>query len=137
MATQKPRITITLEPQVYNLFKALSEAQERPMARIITELLTELSPPLERVLALMQAAKQAPQEVLDQYKDLFNAEVDHSEAVVAAKLNQVDWVTDSLRARGSQPPYINKGVRSQDSQRKPRQGKGSVVSGHFKDKGVE
>lgn len=128
MATTKPRITITLEPEVYDLFKGLSEAQGRPMARIISELLTEVSPPLQRTLSLLMAAKQAPKQVLEQLAANFEMAERDVKGMFGESMVQLDALLGDLqrgletgdlgghptkedaRENPSRPPSCNTGV---------------------------
>lgn len=61
MATDKPRITITLEPEHYAVLQRMAKAQGGSMARIVTDLVTELAPMLERVVVSLEAAAKAQQ----------------------------------------------------------------------------
>lgn len=97
MATNKPRITITLEPEVYDLFKRLSEAQGRPMGRIISELLTEVSPPLRRTLSLLMAAKEAPKKVLLDMVANFEAAEQDVKGMFGESMGQLDTLLADLQ----------------------------------------
>lgn len=59
MATTKPRITVTLEPQQYDILRRLAALQGRPMARIVTELMEEMLPLLGRAVEAMELAQKA------------------------------------------------------------------------------
>lgn len=61
MATDKPRITITLEPEHYAVLQRMAKAQGGSMSRIVTDLVTELAPMLERVAVSLEAAAKAQQ----------------------------------------------------------------------------
>lgn len=56
MATAKPRITITLEPEVYQTIQGLAEVQGRSMSSIVSELLTMINPVQQKVLAAVRKA---------------------------------------------------------------------------------
>jgi len=137
MATNKPRITLTLEPENYELIVAVAKAQDLTPSKFINGLLFELSPGLNNMLTLIGAAKNAPKEVLEEYAGIVDNEITRAADYLRANQNQVDWLADSIGRRVSQPPYINKGVRSKTANRKSSNHKGSVVSGHFKGKGVK
>ena len=64
MPTKKPRITITLEPDTYDLFKQFAAIQKRSMSSVINELLTEVSPPVARVITTLIRAQGLPSEVV-------------------------------------------------------------------------
>ena len=59
MATQKPRITITLEPHVYEVLTTLAELQGGSKAGIVSELLESVTPVLERTCYVLQMANTA------------------------------------------------------------------------------
>lgn len=59
MATTKPRITITLEPQRHELLRRLAEYQGVSMSHIVAELVESVSPVLERVCVAIENARKA------------------------------------------------------------------------------
>lgn len=59
MATDKPRITITLEPDQHVVLRRLAGLQGGSMSRIVSELLAEVTPVLERVCESLELAKRA------------------------------------------------------------------------------
>jgi hypothetical protein len=62
MSTSKPRITITLEPRVYDIVSRLSKAGGESMSQIVTGFLEVAVPPMERMVVLMEQANAAPEE---------------------------------------------------------------------------
>lgn len=59
MATDKPRITITLEPDQHETLERLAKLQQRPMSAIIRELIGEVVPILARVADALEVAQRA------------------------------------------------------------------------------
>lgn len=59
MATDKPRITITLTVEQYALLTRLSALQKAPKARIVSEMLGEVFPVLEKVAEALEMAQRA------------------------------------------------------------------------------
>lgn len=59
MATNKPRITITLEPEEHEALMRLAVLQQRPMSAIIRELIGEVSPIFARVVEALELAQRA------------------------------------------------------------------------------
>jgi hypothetical protein len=57
MATKKPRITVTLDQNTYDAFKAFSAAQGRSMGSTINEVLTEVTPAVCRVTSVLLRAQ--------------------------------------------------------------------------------
>jgi hypothetical protein len=50
MTTSKPRITITLDPNVYGVIRSISAASGQPMSAIVSDLLDSSVPILERMV---------------------------------------------------------------------------------------
>lgn len=63
MATDKPRITITLSPEQHFVLKRLATLQGGSMSRIVTDLLGEVTPVLSRVCDTLEVAKRAQEGV--------------------------------------------------------------------------
>jgi uncharacterized protein (DUF1778 family) len=61
MSTTKPRVTITLEPDVHRLLQRASEAKGESMSSIITSFLDVAIPPIERMVDLLEQAKAMPE----------------------------------------------------------------------------
>lgn len=59
MATLKPRITITLEPEHYAVLRRVAKVQGGSMSRIVTDMVSELAPMLNSVAVALEAAAQA------------------------------------------------------------------------------
>jgi len=73
MATNKPRITITITENQHRLLRSLSENSGQSMSSFITEFLTVTEPTLERMAATFQRLKQArdfdTKRIADQLQD--------------------------------------------------------------------
>lgn len=127
MATNKPRITVTLTDNQYRLLKALSEYGNQSMSSYVSEFLTIAEPTLERMAATFQRIKEANdqrrKQILDQLEeaqavfeplamsvvdqtDLFLARV---EEVATSGLDTRDSVRTG-RAVALAPPHTNRGV---------------------------
>lgn len=96
MATDKPRITITLNPHVYATLKRMSELGGQPMSSIISELLDSVHEPFMRTVALLDAAAQAPKQVKDGLRQSFEAVERDLYGVVGYSVAQMDWLTEQL-----------------------------------------
>jgi uncharacterized protein (DUF1778 family) len=59
MATNKPRITITLNQRTYAVVKAISDLGGKPMSAFVAEMLDSALPTLERMAATFQVIKGA------------------------------------------------------------------------------
>lgn len=59
MATEKPRITITLEPDEYAVLHRLAKLQGSSMSRILREFMGEVTPILSKVADSLEVAQRA------------------------------------------------------------------------------
>lgn len=96
MATDKPRITITLNPHVYATLKRMSELGGQPMSTIISELLDSVHEPFMRTVALLDAAAQAPKQVKDGLRQSFEVVEREMYGAIGYTVAQMDWLTDQL-----------------------------------------
>lgn len=96
MATDKPRITITLNPHVYATLKRMSELGGQPMSTIISELLDSVHEPFMRTVALLDAASQAPNQVKDGLRQSFQAVEREMYGAVGYTVAQMDWLIEQL-----------------------------------------
>lgn len=104
MATQKPRITVTLERDVYDTIRGLSEAQGCTMSGLISDFLSMVNPVQQRVL---QAVKKAQSLNVESKADMV-ATLEAGEAHLTEILGPLLAMMDQL-AEG-QPPHSNTGV---------------------------
>lgn len=99
MPTTKPRITLTIEPALYETITRLAQLQHRPRSAIVGELLAAIHPPLQRTVALLDAASKAPAEVRG---GLRHAVEDMERQMVGASgfgMAGMDWLTDEMNSR--------------------------------------
>lgn len=104
MATQKPRITITLDQDVYDTIRGLSEAQGCTMSGLVSDFLSMVNPVQQRVL---RAVKKAQSLNVESKADMV-ASLEASEAQLTEMLGPLLALMDQL-AEG-QPPHSNTGV---------------------------
>lgn len=104
MATAKPRITVTLEPDVYETIKGLSEAQGCTMSGLVSEFLVMVNPVQQRVL---RAVKKA-QALSVESKASMVANLEHAEAQMTEMFGPLLALLDA--ASEGQPPHSNTGV---------------------------
>ena len=57
MPSQKPRIALTLPPELAKAVSEMAEALEKPAATLLVEMLVELIPQLEGITKMARAAK--------------------------------------------------------------------------------
>lgn len=104
MATQKPRITITLERDVYDTIRGLSEVQGVTMSGLVSDFLTMVNPVQQRVLRACQKAKALSAESrAGMVSSLESGEAQLSE-MMGPLLALLDQFADG------QPPHSNTGV---------------------------
>ncbi|MBM2637971.1 MULTISPECIES: hypothetical protein [Gammaproteobacteria] len=115
MATQKPRITITLEQDVYDTIKGLSEAQGCTMSGLVSEFLTMVNPVQQRVL---QAVKKARALSVESKADMV-ASLEAGEAQLTQMIGPLLALMDQI-AEG-QPPHSNTGVTTPNPPTPPNQ----------------
>ena len=96
MPTDKPRITITLNPHVYATLKRMSELGGQPMSTIISELLDSVHDPFMRTVALLDAAAQAPKQIKDGLRQSFEAVERELYGAVGYTSAQMDWLIEQL-----------------------------------------
>lgn len=112
MATTKPRITVTLDQDVYDTIKGLSEAQGCTMSGLVSEFLTMVNPVQQRVL---RAVKKAQALNVESKADVV-ASLEAGEAQLTQMLGPLLALMDQI-AEG-QPPHSNTGVTTQNEQAK-------------------
>lgn len=112
MATTKPRITVTLDQDVYDTIKGLSEAQGCTMSGLVSEFLAMVNPVQQRVL---RAVKKAQALNVESKADVV-ASLEAGEAQLTQTLGPLLALMDRI-AEG-QPPHSNTGVTIQDKHAK-------------------
>jgi len=58
MPTDKPRLTISFEPEVFEMLDTLSKLSKRPKSKIINELLMEAKEPIEKLMTALRIAQE-------------------------------------------------------------------------------
>lgn len=119
MATNKPRITVSLTPEQYALLGRLSALKGGAKSAIITDLLEAATPALERTVDLLEALERAKR---GDYLEDFVASLDKAEATLAPLLATALAQLDA--PMGVEPPPSNTGVTPSDSPVSTRPGKG-------------
>jgi len=117
MATQKPRITVTLDQDVYDTIKGLSEAQGCTMSGLVSEFLTMVNPVQQRVL---RAVKKA-QALNVESKSSMVANLEQAEAQMTEMLGPLLALFDTVSE--GQPPHSNTGVTTPNPPTTPNQKK--------------
>lgn len=113
MATKKPRITITLEPEQYELLRRLSDLQDTSMSKIVTQFLGEAYPVLLRVADTLEMAQKASDEAKAKFvRTVENAEIELRPLAEFAK-NQFDMFAEQIgRLSIDDPRPVITGVKN-------------------------
>ena len=106
MATQKPRITVTLEPHVYEVLSRLAELQGGSKSSIISDLLESVSPVFERTCYVLQMANSASSGLNDDIR----ASMERSEAKIQAMMDDAMGQLDIFAADLSRASHAGSGV---------------------------
>lgn len=100
MATDKPRIQVTVKPSQYELLKRLAKLQKRSMASILGELLDEIEPVYERVAVVLQAAVRAQSSMNQGFVESAQRAEAELAPLVAQAMGQLDMLVE--RTEGSE-----------------------------------
>lgn len=133
MPTNKPRITITLEPEMHDTLRRLAKVQGRTISAVIREYLDAVEAPLERVASVLEALQRQKEKVEGEAKgvseriaeDATQAERGATE-MLEHLMAQMDMFVQSIEEEGGErraeqsvsadasprPPATNRGVRS-------------------------
>jgi hypothetical protein len=118
MPTVKPRITITFPPNLKATISRFAELQGRSFGAVVVDLLETVHDPLMRTLAILDAARDAPEEVKRGLRQAFDDVERDTVKAAGAGIAQMDWHFSRLREESpgqsgqGQPPHSNTGVRS-------------------------
>lgn len=96
MATDKPRITISLTQDQYDIVKRLSTLQGIPMARVVTDLVAEVAPVLEKVVEALSIAARAQENVKVNLRRVVDQAEQDFRPIVSQVLNQFDMFAGEL-----------------------------------------
>lgn len=106
MATTKPRITVTLEADVYETVKGMAEAQGCSMSAVVSELLTAVNPTQKRVL---KAVRRAAASLTAKQREETVQQLERAEQQISLALEPLTGLLDEVGA-APQPPHSNTGV---------------------------
>ena len=59
MPTVKPRLMITLDPEIFEIYKRFSAVESRRATSVISEILTQAAPSVEAAAVLLEKSKSA------------------------------------------------------------------------------
>jgi len=138
MATTKPRITITLEPRVYELLRSISENSHQPMSAFVGELLSESIPVLERMAVTFQQIVQVKDQQLQQIASAVDDAQRSIEPVLQQVIGQFDIFLDQSLTQKSkvgvgaieagETPTAEEAFRPKSATSRPRTNRGATNS---------
>ena len=100
MATTKPRITITLEPEQYEVLNRMATLQGGSMSRIVSELLQEVTPMLSKLCDTLQIATTANAELRTKIMRSCDEAEEDLRPIANAVASQFDMFAASIAAGG-------------------------------------
>ena len=107
MSTNKPRITVTLEPRTYELLKSISDSGGQSMSSFVGELLQQNSPVLEKMAIAFQKIKASSDARKAQMAEAFDQIQNDLEPLLQSAIGQFDMflgaVTDAATGPASPP----------------------------------
>lgn len=117
MPTNKPRVQVTLEPSTHEVIERLAELQGRTRGSVIAELLDAVAPSLSRTVALIEAAKEAPESVRKGLIQVVQGAHDDLLEVVGDAHKQVDLLGEEMGKLGAPVREANPHVVTRGSGR--------------------
>lgn len=136
MPTVKPRVQVTLEPEVHEVIERFATLQGRTRGAVIAELLGEIAPAIGRTVALLEAAQEAPNQVKTGlravaeglHQEMVNAsgEANRQFQLLMEKIEAGDAAGEQAdphlvtRGSGTQPPAPAKPSKRSSSRSKSR-----------------
>ena len=90
MATQKPRITVTLTPRQHEVLRSISESSGQPMSAFLSEMLEVSMPTLERMATTFQKLRKAQTVERERYLQSMDETQDVLEGIAQQAMGQFD-----------------------------------------------
>ena len=120
MDHKRHRLSISLRSETHDVLSRLARVQGRSIAAIAREVLEATQDPFGRIAAFLEALERQRALAEDGRKGAlraFTAEVAEAERETTAKLQallrQADVFVQREASEGGQPPFTNRGVRSE------------------------
>jgi hypothetical protein len=109
MPTIKPRVQVTLEPEVHAVIERLAHLQGRTRGAVIADLLDSVAPALTRTVALIEAAAAAPEQVKAGLRQVVADTHDELVGVSGDAIKQMDFLLGELSGDGADPHVVTRG----------------------------
>lgn len=115
MATSKPRITVTLDDDVYQLYRELADIQGCSMSSLVADLLRATVPVQQQVLAAMKTALSLQEGSRSEFLEKLQRAHQQASDTVAPMMAILD------EFEGTLPPHSNTGVTTPNPPTPPNQ----------------
>jgi hypothetical protein len=111
MPTSKPRITLTLPQEQYDVLSDLAALQSVSMSSIVVDLIDTTLPALERLAIVLEHSSQAPQHLLRDIQAAMGTSEEILWSVGSERLGGADGSALAEAPAPHRPPSSNRGVR--------------------------
>lgn len=98
MPSNKPRVTVTLNPYVHDTIRRMAQLQGRSRGAVIADLLEGVHQPLMRTVVLLEAARGAPKQVIDGLRGALESMERELSGSAGVGLSNVDWLTGEIKS---------------------------------------
>ena len=121
MATNRPRITVTLTERQHECLRTMSELQRVSMSSIVGELLEMSVPVFERVCVILRAASDAPEDAIAQLKKSLCQAEEEVRLIHSQSMDQLDLLVDVAErgASGSEAAAPRSAIASDEVRPQP------------------
>jgi hypothetical protein len=117
MATLKPRITISLDPEVYEVYRQVAIAQGRPMSKLMCDQLDFMVPTLQKILKLQKRME----ETTEKNREIFVKAGDKAEEHMNSLWGLFEGLFDAIE-EASPPEGPRRGAGGAKSQERANDG---------------
>jgi hypothetical protein len=104
MATQKPRITVTLTTRQHEVLRSISESSGQPMSAFLSEMLEVSMPTLERMAVTFHKLKQAQSIERERYLQTMDETQTVLEGIAQQAVGQFDLFMAAVADSAVPPP---------------------------------
>ena len=111
MATQKPRITVTLTQRQHDVLRSISESSGQPMSAFLSEMLEVSMPTIERMAVTFQKIKQAQSVERDKYLQSMDETQTVLEGIAQQAMGQFDLFLAAVTEQSAQDETAPAGGR--------------------------
>lgn len=109
MPTLKPRITITVSENAYEVITRMAKLQGISKSKVVGDLLDSVAPALTRTVALLEAAADAPKQVREGLRSVVENTHDELVGVSGDALKQLDFLLGAFSQDEANPHVVTRG----------------------------